>query len=594
MSRKIVLNGEATNIAGSDIPDAGLSETSANSVQNKVVTKKFNEINDTLSDLPKVLDSEGNIDKGTDGKVLTSNGDGTYSWGEGGGGGTPTSVIMLTCTDTDFWGNPAYTVDIYNEIESYRTSFDSTGKLTQNVKYTGEYTIKMTTPSGTEDFDSIVVEVMGGIYTKEVGSILIGYHKDGNDSNPATRISYHVEYNGRKVKNYDFTPAHMDYVMDKFEYGDWEGLLDKWLMPRPCMLNNDGTVYKYLNPNDYTKYEDGTVSDIANSSFAGNAMVEWGKNGKIIWRKVIPDANGTGGTYLYSDKQLDEGFKCYSFIDCNNNVTEHFYTRIYEGSVVSNKTRSLSGVQPAHTRTYATEVSNAMANNLDSSNPIWYTGVTADWMLIKELLTMLGKSTNSQSVFGLGNSNSYVNNASANYNKIPTGTMNTKGMFWGSNVSDTSHLNGVKVFGMENWWGNLWERLSGDINDKGTRKIKLTYGTADGSTVRGYNDTGNGHITIPNCTPSGTNGGCISKNVVTELGEFAKEVSGSDSTYDCDGGWFNISQVNVSIVGGNCSSSLRCGTSGVNLDCASGASSWNIGGSLSCKPLCRRVNLSVA
>ena len=68
-------------------------------------------------------------------------------------------------------------------------------------------------------------------------------------------------------------------------------------------------------------------------------------------------------------------------------------------------------------------------------------------------------STDTQTVFGKGNCNGYVNNASANYNKIPTGTMNTKGMFWGSNVSDTSPLNGVKVFGMENYWANVWERI---------------------------------------------------------------------------------------------------------------------------------------
>lgn len=46
-------------------------------------------------------------------------------------------------------------------------------------------------------------------------------------------------------------------------------------MPRPCMLKSDGTVDYYLDPDDYTKKEDGeTPSDIANVNYNGNAMME--------------------------------------------------------------------------------------------------------------------------------------------------------------------------------------------------------------------------------------------------------------------------------------------------------------------------------
>ena len=78
---------KATNIE----VDSELSSTSENPVQNKVVTTKLGTINEDLMskvDLPK--DEEGNVDFGEKGKVLTSNGDGTFSWKKSSGGATIT------------------------------------------------------------------------------------------------------------------------------------------------------------------------------------------------------------------------------------------------------------------------------------------------------------------------------------------------------------------------------------------------------------------------------------------------------------------------------------------------------------------------
>ena len=87
-SEDVIINiPEATNIE----VDIELSSTSENPVQNKVVTTKLGTINEDLMskvDLP--TDEEGNVDFGEEGKVLTSNGDGTFSWGKGSGGATIT------------------------------------------------------------------------------------------------------------------------------------------------------------------------------------------------------------------------------------------------------------------------------------------------------------------------------------------------------------------------------------------------------------------------------------------------------------------------------------------------------------------------
>ena len=113
--------------------------------------------------------------------------------------------------------------------------------------------------------------------------------------------------------------------------------------------------------------------------------------------------------------------------------------------------------------------------------------------LINALLVLMGKSLNTQAVFGRGLDTSGQTAKEA----YVTGTLNDKGLFWGDSANGTS---AVKVFGMENWWACCWRRTAGCISVNRALKLKLTYGTADGSTVVGYNQTGNGYIsngTIP-------------------------------------------------------------------------------------------------
>ena len=128
------------------------------------------------------------------------------------------------------------------------------------------------------------------------------------------------------------------------------------------------------------------------------------------------------------------------------------------------------------------------------------------------------------------------------------------------------------------------KRIAGLINANGTQKYKLTYGTEDGSTVIGYNTDGSGYKTLAGGTPGGTSGGYISKVLVTEDGYFPITASGSETTFECDGLWFNNSQSNYAIVGGHCSFGFLCGAFTVALDAAVSHSSWDLGASLSCKP----------
>lgn len=388
---------------------------------------------------------------------------------------------------------------------------------------------------------------------------LYGFKLDQNESDPSSMITYLSD-----CDNSGFKSAYMDYTMALFNYGDWG---NTWFIRdlKPCMLNYDGTVAYELDKNDYSLKADGTASDIANDSFGGNAMVGIPK---VYW-KIVDNGDNTANFY-FSNKKVDDDFVCWSHIDNDGNEIDYCYMSIYNGFSDGTRLRSLSDKKPLNSQTGTTEIDLAKANNQDD-NIIWYTDLFSDRQLINLLLLLIGKSTDTQTIFGNGRID-----ASSLSN---TGTLNDKGLFYGTN--NTS--DGVKVFGIEHWWGNQWRRTAGWINNNGTQMIKMTYGQSDGSTVDGYNTDGSGYISI-GCTPSGSDGGYISKMAFVEYGLVPVVTNGSFTTYFKDTFRFSNSGIYYSMVGGYSDSGYIAGAFYSALKYRISYTEWSIGTSLSCKP----------
>lgn len=394
------------------------------------------------------------------------------------------------------------------------------------------------------------------------GKVVYGVHINSGDSNPSTSVRYLADAAG-------MTPAKMNYTTGKFEYGSWG---NAFFLPRPCMLKTDGTVDYYLNENDYSKKADGTASDITNVNYNGNAMMEWGDGTNLIWWKIEPDKGNPNSASLYvANYQADKDFKNLNFIDINGNGKAHFYTPIYNGSLDSNnKLRSISGQTVIKSKTASQEMTYARANGTGYEIEQY-----VDRLLINILLIIMGKSTETQDVFGRGMSED-INSESL---FLETGTMNDKGLFWGENAGKA----GVKVFGMENYYGNQWRRTAGLIIANGIVKVKLSPSTKDGSSATNYNTDGTGYIEIPNSTPTGTSSGYIKDMLYTALGMFPTVITGSSSTYYTDGCWFNITIIAFALFGGAKRHSRLCGALSMNADNIS-TNAWDtIGTSLSYK-----------
>lgn len=406
-------------------------------------------------------------------------------------------------------------------------------------------------------------------------SILYAFHIDGNESDPLSKVRYLEDCAG-------YSPAYMDFQNGIFHYGSWSE--NEFFMPRPCMLRYNGTVDYYLAKHDYTKKADGvTASDVADTAYNGNAMLEFGRDNKKIWYKVVPDSGDDSSFTVYiSDGQVDEDFHCWSFINNQGYLVPKFYLSIYNGSVISDVMRSLSGQAVSKSLTGTQEREKARANN-QTSDRLWDIECFADYQLLELLTWLIGKSTDSQAVFGKGLTES---GSEAINNDFRTGVQNAKGLFFGTNSgAAATYTNAIKVFGKENLWGFQWRRLNGWCMNDGVQKIKLTKGIQDGSTATDYNDDGTNYLNMGS-TPSGSSGGYVSAAYSNNKGiVIPKIASGNSVSHYCDGLWFNNSGARMALVGGASNAGAPCGVSCATLHASVSSAYWAYGASLSCKPL---------
>ena len=412
------------------------------------------------------------------------------------------------------------------------------------------------------------------------------YKIDMNNSDPFTNCKPHFDQR-YGCDNFNFTSAHMDYANDRFDYGSWEGFIRR--IARPCMLKYDGTVDYYLDPDDYSKKITGEASDVADVNYQGNAMVELEK---LYFKRYTH--NGIQYCFI-ADRKLDKSFKAYAHHDKYGKELDYIYRACYDGMYDGTRLRSISGVDYHNlnaltagyimsSATRQEEMNFAKANNVSTEQGEgWNILHKSEWDYINDILILISMSTDTQTTFGRGRDGGYVSTSDTGI--ISTGTMDTKGLFWGKNDSTA----GVKVLGIENHWANLFKSCAGWFNDKGTQKVKYTYGTEDGSTGEGFNTDASGYISITGATPtkgdsSTSGGGYITAWQYGDYGILPYEaISGASNKYLCDYLWFNNTATCFTLVGGSSYDGLDCGAFYSYLYGGAGIRYWNIGAALSYK-----------
>ena len=274
---------------------------------------------------------------------------------------------------------------------------------------------------------------------------------------------------------------------------------------KPCVLKN-GAVYKYVNPNDFTKYVDGSSV----SSSDGDVMIEFPRFGMNLEN----DGNGVITVSMSTDTNAfgNDGLDTRVFGSKNK-----FYLGAYLASNAQNGLLSVSGVAPETNINLTNAIAYAQKKGSGYDIMGFY-----QWTYVQCLYLLKYGNLNSQVALGKG----YVSGSA----KQNTGATNTQGMCYGDPTSGTDR---VKLFGLEDAWGNLKQWLGGLYCDNSynllTKTSNFTTGTAasnyDYSTPSGLSSSVYSYMK----QLQGTNGG----------GFVGKQSGGSSITYWSDSGDVN-------------------------------------------------------
>lgn len=332
------------------------------------------------------------------------------------------------------------------------------------------------------------------------------------ESDPAARVTYIYDAAG-------MTPAHMDYDNDIFDYGSWENAFFV-SGNRPVMLSPDRTVAYELDPNDYSLKKSGASSDVTDESTTLNAMSEF----PLIWLCQYEVDN-----YEYvivSNVQYDETYRADAYTRADGTIAQYMYLPMFAGSYSGaggDKLRSLMGKNLFALNDAANEQALASANGNGWTVIPW-----CRRNLVNCLLLIMGKSENISAVFGRGNSQ-YITARTIS----ESGGLSATGQFYGAN----NVFDQVKVFHMEDWWGNRAERIIGLAISDNKFKVKMT----PPYDLSGYVDTGY------NAMGRSANAEYVKDSYMTGYGGRILKIPssitgasyGSDSTYLCAQYYYN-------------------------------------------------------
>lgn len=439
--------------------------------------------------------------------------------GSGGGGGiTPSDVKDLRIKIgnekvTVFWSDPGNLVVEGQVLSTWKGTklVQKVGSYPENPKdgtvlvdnqtldafKTSGYEINNLTNGQTYYFALFPYSTTGAVNANEVNRVsgtpqpfkIMTAVIDLTNSNPTSSVTYADDAVGM--------------VAGSAEWDDFFGHY-------PCLLKNGQEVGK-LQRNNFDKFEDGSTADISSGN-AGDAMIAFPRRGLSI---------KTVGNKIYvsmTDNPDNSDFE-YNAHTRGTTAKDVFYLGIYKGFLSGSKLRSLKGKTITATQTIGTFRTQAQANGSGYEQSGFYQLTFRQAMFILKYKTL-----DSQTAVGQG----YVK--SDHTAAIATGGTEAWGMdcelIKNSNptyMTDQEHH--VKCFGIEDFWGNIWEWIDGLVSDSSRNVL-----TANSN----FNDTGSGYTNNGNGGVAANTGGYMSKpQGSTKAGFVMKEKNGSATTYFC-------------------------------------------------------------
>lgn len=308
----------------------------------------------------------------------------------------------------------------------------------------------------------------------------------------------------------------------------------------------DGVEVKALSKTDNNNYADGSSASADLKSGTYDIMTKFKRGGYQIKR------SGNKLLIKVTDDPAREGF-CYKAFQRGSVDKDEFYLGRYKGYVDgSGKLRSYSGVTPTGSKTIGAFRTAAQLNGKGYEQSGFYQLV---WRQCLYMVKYLAK--NSQLTIGKG----YTGGSSV----TATGATNGKGDTYGTQTN-TDHM---ILFGIEDFWGNIWEWIDGLVTDASYNILTNTDNFRD-------DGKGSGYVSTPSGISSDTGGYMKDVQGTNDTGFVFKATGGSSTTYFCDYG--NLCDGCVALFGGYYGSGDDAGVCYLDVYYAASYSYGSVGG----------------
>ena len=423
------------------------------------------------------------------------------------------------------------TMNLSSESKAGSVSYTALGDGEVTVSYTATHI------SASVDQTNKKINVVNINSDTGTGTIIVNIAEGSNYK--AASTSFNVKVGNYKVMTVTIDESNSNPATCCAYYDDAVGMSpgsDEWdeFFGYYPVLFKDGEEVVKLDPNDFSKDIDGNAVDITTGN-AGDVMIAFPRRGLTMFKF------GNIITIRMTDDPDDSDFKYYAH-QRGNTPKDVFYIGAYKGCEVNNKLRSLSGKTPTVNkiisafRTLARNNSPASDGNggsgYDQSG--WFQLIFRQCMYVLKY-----KNLNSQAAVGMG----WVSQSTDS--PTTTGNTNQKGMNWGESTGKFQ----MKLFGVEDMWGNIWEWVDGLVTDANRHALTATESFNDGGT--GYTDQG-----------LAADSDLVYWNYITktsgssEKGFLLTSYVGSASTYYCDYGVLSASRIAESGGQGNYGSGI--------------------------------------
>lgn len=427
-------------------------------------------------------------------------------------------TILVTISDMPVTTSVTVTATLVDSDPLYQVTetLNSSGVASLGLDYLGEYEITYNNPqvksNPTVKASIPKVYTIGG-YWSEIETITYTLNIDKTNSNSATACTYADDALGmtKGSSSWDNMPIFKQI--------------------RPCVFQS-GQVNYYLNPNNWNeKYGTDEPSDLTGED--GDVMIEFPK-----FAYKIKTVDNTITVSVSTDDNIIENDSDYTydaFSRLEEGDLEYFYKGAFKGSLDGDgKLRSLPGFLPANNKNIGKFREAAQLNGAHYQQSTY-----AQLKALQCLYLIKYGDRNGQNAVGRGvvsTSAAYVtgyNTTSLDSISSENSTL-TFGMTFGTTVNSTTHM---RLFGIEDFWGCIWEWVDGLTTD------------ASWNIITSWNSFSNEGITATTVsTASGltANSNGYIKDVAGNTAAGFMPVlmtGGSSSTYWADNGTLSASRV---------------------------------------------------